>query len=70
MVTTNVYGMAATAVGVYCASRYMADIGMRPNVVKVPVEELTSRLATGLLQVVEPQIPTNISRQSPQLVTQ
>ena len=48
----------------------MADIGMRPNVVKVPVEELTSRLATGLLQVVEPQIPTNIARQSPQLVTQ
>nr|ACU23792.1 unknown [Glycine max] len=70
MVTTNVYGMAATAVGVYCASRYMADIGMRPNAVKVPVEQLTTRLATGLLQVVEPQIPTNISRQSPQLVTQ
>ncbi|KAK7392686.1 hypothetical protein VNO78_21130 [Psophocarpus tetragonolobus] len=70
MVTTNPYGMAATAVGVYCASRYMADIGMRSDVVKLSVEELTSRLATGLLQVVEPRIPMNIAHQSPQLVTQ
>lgn len=56
LVTTNVYGMAATAVGVYCASRYAADIGMRRDVVKVSVEDLTRRLATGLLQVLEPQI--------------
>lgn len=53
LVTTNVYGMAITAVGVYCASRYAADIGKRNDVVKVPVEELTRRLATGSLQVVE-----------------
>ncbi|KAJ4823740.1 hypothetical protein Tsubulata_005557 [Turnera subulata] len=58
LVTTNVYGMAATAIGVYCASRYAADIGMRRDVVKVSVEDLTSRLATGLLQVIEPQILT------------
>ncbi|KAK3227013.1 hypothetical protein Dsin_006875 [Dipteronia sinensis] len=59
LVTTNVYGMAATAVTVYCASRYAADIGMRRDVVKVSVEDLTRRLATGLLQVVETQnIPT------------
>lgn len=56
LVTTNVYGMAATAVGVYCASRYAADIGMRRDVVKVSVEDLTSRLSRGLLQVIEPQI--------------
>lgn len=56
LVTTNVYGMAATAIGVYCASRYAADIGMRRDVAKVSVEDLTRRLATGLLQVVEPQI--------------
>jgi len=56
VVTTNVYGMAATAVGVYCASRYAADIGMRRDVVKVSVEDLTRRLATGLLQVVESQM--------------
>lgn len=69
MVTTNVYGMAATAVGVYCASRYYADIGMRSDVVKIQVEDLTRRLAIGLLQVVEPQIATNIA-QSPQRLTQ
>lgn len=43
LVTTNIYGMAATAVGVYCASRYAADIGMRRDVVKVSVEDLTRR---------------------------
>ncbi|KAK6231936.1 hypothetical protein SCA6_002009 [Theobroma cacao] len=56
LVTTNIYGMAATAVGVYCASRYAADIGMRRDAVKVSVEDLTRRLATGLLQVIEPQV--------------
>ncbi|CAN0879371.1 Protein LEAD-SENSITIVE 1 [Linum grandiflorum] len=56
LLTTNVYGMAATAVSVYCVSRYAADIGMRKDVMKVAVEDLTGRLATGLLQVVEPQI--------------
>jgi len=61
LVTTNVYGMAATAVVVYCASRYAADIGMRKDVVKVPVEDLTRRLATGLLQVVEPTLPAPLS---------
>lgn len=56
LVTTNVYGMAATAIGVYCASRYAADIGsgMRKDVVKVSVEDLTTRLVTGLLTVMEP----------------
>ncbi|KAL3628145.1 importin subunit beta-3 [Castilleja foliolosa] len=54
LVTTNIYGMAATAVGVYCASRYAADIGMRRDVVKIPVEDLTRRLAIGMLQVLEP----------------
>ncbi|KAL7096479.1 hypothetical protein ACP275_10G082100 [Erythranthe tilingii] len=54
LVTTNVYGMAVTAVGVYCASRYAADVGMRSDVLKVPVEDLTTRLATGMLQVLEP----------------
>ncbi|CAN1306587.1 Protein LEAD-SENSITIVE 1, partial [Linum perenne] len=48
LLTTNVYGMAATAVSVYCVSR--------KDVLKVSVEELTRRLATGLIQVVEPQI--------------
>ncbi|KAG5553852.1 hypothetical protein RHGRI_011655 [Rhododendron griersonianum] len=57
LVTTNVYGMAATAVGVYCASRYAADIGMRRDVVKMSAEDLTTRLAVGTLQVVDSSLP-------------
>ncbi|KAK4766850.1 hypothetical protein SAY86_014601 [Trapa natans] len=62
LVTTNVYGIAATAVGVYCMSRYAADIGsgMRRDVVKVSVEDLTRRLAAGLIQVMEP-LPAPVS---------
>jgi hypothetical protein len=67
--TTNVYGMAATAVTVYCASRHATDIGLRRDVVKVSVEDLTRRLAIGSLQVVEPQI-TPACWSSPQLLTQ
>nr|POF00876.1 hypothetical protein CFP56_47686 [Quercus suber] len=70
LVTTNVYGMAAITVAVYCASRYVADIGMRKDVVKMSVEDLTRRLATGLLQVVEPQISATPTRGSPLLLTQ
>jgi len=54
--TTNIYGMAAMAVVVYCASRYYADIGMRMDVEKMCVEDLTRRLAMGTLQVVEPTV--------------
>lgn len=57
LVTTNVYGMAATAVGVYCVSRYVADIGNRMDVLKVAVEDLTAGLATGRVQVVESGSP-------------
>ncbi|XP_009356711.2 SKP1-interacting partner 15-like, partial [Pyrus x bretschneideri] len=49
-------GMAATAMGVYCASRYAADIGMRRDVVKVSVEDMARRVAAGLLQVADAQI--------------
>jgi hypothetical protein len=69
LLTTNVYGMAATAVTVYCASRYATDIGLRRDVVKVSVEDLTRRLAIGSLQVVEPQI-TPARESSPQLLAQ
>lgn len=67
LVTTNVYGMAATAVGVYCASRYAADIGMRHDVVKVRVEDLTRRLATGELRVAESGIPALAESRIPAL---
>lgn len=60
-VTTNVYGMVAVAATVYCASRYAADIGMRRDVVKVEVEELTRRLATGMLQALIPADALNLA---------
>jgi len=41
------------AVGVYCASRYAADIGNRRDVVKVEVEDLTAGLASGRIRAVE-----------------
>ncbi|KAL5229538.1 hypothetical protein ABZP36_028314 [Zizania latifolia] len=53
LVTTNIYGMAVMAVGVYCASRYAADIGNRRDVLKVEVEDLTSGLASGRIRAVE-----------------
>ncbi|KAL5709129.1 hypothetical protein ACHQM5_019850 [Ranunculus cassubicifolius] len=53
LVTTNIYGMAVTAVGVYCVSRYAADIGRRKDMVKLEAEDLTTRLATGRLRVGE-----------------
>lgn len=57
LVTTNIFGMAATAVVFYCAGRYAADIGMRRDVVKMPVEDLTQKLATGELRVAVPSLP-------------
>lgn len=53
LLTSNVYGMAAMAVGVYCTSRVAADIGMRTDVVKLEVEDLTRRLELGM-QVLAP----------------
>jgi hypothetical protein len=43
LVTSNVYGRAAATVWTYSASRYAMDIGVRSDVVKVSVEDLTSR---------------------------
>ena len=56
LVTTNIYGMAVIAVGVYCASRYTADIGNRRDVVKVEVEDLAAGLASGRIRAVENQL--------------
>jgi hypothetical protein len=43
LVTRNVFGIVVAAVGVYCGNRYAADIGMRRDVLKVSVEDLTRR---------------------------
>ncbi|KAG8068514.1 hypothetical protein GUJ93_ZPchr0005g15959 [Zizania palustris] len=53
LVTTNIYGMAVMAVGVYCASRYAADIGNRLDVLKVEVEDLTAGLVSGRIRAVD-----------------
>ncbi|KAL6859383.1 hypothetical protein ACP4OV_017642 [Aristida adscensionis] len=38
------FGMAAVTAGVYCAGRYITDIGVRKDVVKVEVEDLSAHL--------------------------
>ncbi|KAL8152359.1 hypothetical protein V2J09_010119 [Rumex salicifolius] len=58
LITTNIYGMVVVGVGVYCASRVAADIGMRKDVMKLEVEDLTSRLIYGALQVVDEPEPS------------
>lgn len=35
-------GMATVSAGMYCAGRYMTDIGVRKDVVKVDVEDMAS----------------------------
>ncbi|GAB2217896.1 hypothetical protein Droror1_Dr00001110 [Drosera rotundifolia] len=40
--TTNVGGLAAVGCGMYCVSRYVSDMGIRPDVIKVPVETLVN----------------------------
>ncbi|CAO2821710.1 unnamed protein product [Amaranthus hypochondriacus] len=40
--TTSCSGLAAVGCGLYCVSRYVADIGVRRDVMKVPVERLVS----------------------------
>lgn len=49
--TTSIPGITAVAGGVYCVSRLVNDIGVRRDVSKVPVEDLTMRLELTDLQV-------------------
>ncbi|XP_042479175.1 protein LEAD-SENSITIVE 1-like [Macadamia integrifolia] len=44
LLTTNVYGIVATGIGLYCRIRYATDIGMRKEVEKVAVEDLSKFL--------------------------
>ncbi|XP_062231489.1 protein LEAD-SENSITIVE 1-like [Phragmites australis] len=69
LVTTNIYGMAVMAVGVYCASRYAGDIGNRHDVVKVEVEDLTAGLASGMIRAVENIAQLVAPAQSPTATT-
>lgn len=44
LVAAGPLGMAAVTAGVYCAGRYITDIGVRKDVVKVEVENLAAHL--------------------------
>lgn len=41
--TTSYPGLAAVGCTIYCVSRFVADIGVRRDVMKIPVERLVSR---------------------------
>ncbi|KAG2310114.1 hypothetical protein Bca52824_021671 [Brassica carinata] len=56
LVSTNDYGRTAAVVGVYSASRYATDIGMRADVAKVEAEDLTRRVSAGKFKVIEPPL--------------
>ncbi len=45
-VMTSPWGFAAVTVGVYCFSRYAADIGVRRDVAKVVVEDLAVHIGS------------------------
>ncbi|KAG7016590.1 hypothetical protein SDJN02_21700, partial [Cucurbita argyrosperma subsp. argyrosperma] len=44
--TTSCSGLALVGTGMYCVSRYVSDIGVRRDVVKIPVEELVARFSS------------------------
>ncbi|KAK3122341.1 hypothetical protein QOZ80_8BG0668340 [Eleusine coracana subsp. coracana] len=44
LVAAGPLGMAAVTAGMYCAGRYITDIGVRKDVVKVEVEDLAAHL--------------------------
>ncbi|EPS62845.1 hypothetical protein M569_11945, partial [Genlisea aurea] len=41
--STGPAGLAAVGCGVYCVSRYVSDIGVRRDVMRIPVENLVAR---------------------------
>lgn len=45
--TTSVGGLVAVGCGMYCVSRFVSDIGVRRDVIKVPVEDLVNPTGLG-----------------------
>jgi hypothetical protein len=43
-------GMATVTTGMYCAGRYITDIGVRKDVAKIEVENLSSHLGFRLIE--------------------
>ncbi|GLJ56033.1 hypothetical protein SUGI_1203110 [Cryptomeria japonica] len=50
--TTNITGITVVAIGTYCLSRYATDIGVRMDVSKVSVEDLTAKLGLNNVRVI------------------
>lgn len=50
-------GMATVTAGMYCMSRYATDIGVRPDVIKVAVEDLAANLTWEGSMQEEEEIP-------------
>jgi hypothetical protein len=48
--TTSAGGLAVVTSGMYCVGRYVSDIGVRRDVVKVPVERLVEQNVTSIPQ--------------------
>lgn len=48
--TTSAGGLAIVTSGMYCVGRYVSDIGVRRDVVKVPVERLVEQNVTSIPQ--------------------
>lgn len=44
--TTSFSGLAFVGLGMYCASRFVSDIGVRRDVIKIPVEQLVARASS------------------------
>ncbi|KVI04715.1 LRAT-like domain-containing protein [Cynara cardunculus var. scolymus] len=57
--TSSFPGLAVVGCGIYCISRYVADIGMRRDVTKISVEELvgSARLAEPLALIETDMVP-------------
>ncbi|CAN6322229.1 unnamed protein product [Urochloa humidicola] len=51
--TTSAGGLAVVTTGMYCVGRYVSDIGVRRDVVKVPVETLVAHTSAATAVVAE-----------------
>ncbi|XP_010428036.1 PREDICTED: uncharacterized protein LOC104712760 [Camelina sativa] len=58
----NPVGVATVTAGVYCMSRYATDIGVRNDVIKVPVEDLALNLGFKTLKRKRKAFDTSVSR--------
>ncbi|XP_071707107.1 protein LEAD-SENSITIVE 1-like [Rutidosis leptorrhynchoides] len=68
--TTSFPGLAVVGCGIYCISRFVADMGMRRDVIKISVENLVCRTSPNQLEglietAMEPQTCVNKPEEGP-----